>query len=86
MCAGELQSDYCMSIDEEWALDGAARAADTTTFSGCHINHSRTRFNVARRTLRKEQCVQLFAVQDIMCDTIPVHTRHKQMAVGVGGF
>ena len=64
-----LQSDYCIGIDREWALDGRDRAVDTKHFSACHINHSRSRCNVARRTLRKRQAVQIFAVRDIQCVT-----------------
>jgi hypothetical protein len=60
-----MQSDYCIGIDSEWVLDGAQRAQDTSSFSPCHINHSRTGYNVARRTLRKEKKVQLLAVHDI---------------------
>jgi hypothetical protein len=66
----EAQSDYCMKIDAEWALDGAERAKDTSRFSGCHLNHSRQRFNIARRTLRKERRVELFAVRDIRFDAL----------------
>lgn len=58
-------ADYCMTIDGEWCLDGSERSRDTGTFSACHINHSATRHNVARRTLRKQQQVELFATRDI---------------------
>ena len=72
MTTSRMQSDYCIGIDDEWALDGAERACDTSTFSGCHINHSRGSYNVARRTLRKKRKVQLFAIRDIAC--VSVHT------------
>lgn len=71
-----MQSDYCITIDDEWALDGAERAEDVETWSGCHINHSRSRYNVCRRTLRKERRVQLFAARKIECALL---TRVKRM-------
>lgn len=60
-------SDYCITVDSEFVIDGAARALDRENFSCCHINHSSTRFNVSRRTLPREQCVQIFTNQDIRC-------------------
>jgi hypothetical protein len=59
-----MQSTHCVSIDAEMAIDGTQRALDVACFSPCHINHSRN-FNVARRTLRKDKRVELFATQDI---------------------
>jgi SET domain-containing protein len=61
----EGMSDYCIAIDSEYVLDGAARALDRENFSSCHINHSATRNNVSRRTLPRQQSVQIFANQDI---------------------
>lgn len=58
-------SDYCMTVDSEFVIDGAERALDRETFSCCHINHSSTRFNVSRRTLPSQQSVEIFANQDI---------------------
>ena len=68
--APSMQSDYCMGLDDEWALDGRERAADVSAFSGCHINHSSKRYNVVRRTRRAEQVVELFASRDIGCDIV----------------
>jgi len=61
------QGNYCIGIDDEWCLDGQPRSLDTVTASGCHINHSATRFNLARRTRRAEKRVELFATRDIRC-------------------
>ena len=59
-------ADYCMRIDRTWTVDGAARAADTATFSPCHINHGRPgRANVARVTRRAERRVDLYAARDL---------------------
>ena len=59
------QADYCMRIDNTWTVDGAARARDASAYSACFINHSRTRWNVKRRTHRSELRVALFAARDI---------------------
>jgi hypothetical protein len=64
-----LQSSHAMAIDGEYAIDGAQRARNTASFSPCHINHSRTRFNVARRTLRDQRRIEIFAIEDIRCGT-----------------
>lgn len=62
-----MQSEYCITIDEEWVIDGAGRSSDTEMFSPCHINHSRQRFNVARRTLPSKKRVELYAAKDVRC-------------------
>ena len=48
-----------------WTLDAAARASDDSSFSACFLNHSLTRWNVRRRTHRKERRVALFAARTI---------------------
>lgn len=61
-----LQSDYCIRIDDEWTIDGAERATDTTTFSACHMNHAAgAASNVARLTFRRQQSVRFYAKRDI---------------------
>ena len=63
MCA---QSDYCIRVDGQWTIDGAERAADTTSFSACHMNHGAgVTGNVARQTLRRERRVKFYACRDI---------------------
>jgi hypothetical protein len=59
------QADYCMRIDTTWTLDAAERASDDSSFSACFLNHSRMRWNVRRRTHRKERRVALFAARTI---------------------
>lgn len=67
MCvAACLQSDYCIRIDNQWTIDGAQRAQDTSTFSACHMNHAGgDASNVARLTFRKRKAVRFFAKRDI---------------------
>ncbi len=61
-----LQSDYCIRINNEWTIDGAERATDTSTFSACHMNHAAGAVsNVARLTFRREQSVRFYAKRDI---------------------
>jgi hypothetical protein len=61
-------ADYCMRIDRTWTVDGAQRAADTSVFSPCHINHGRAstgKANVSRVTRRGDRRVDLYAGRDI---------------------
>ena len=60
-------ADYCMRIDRTWTVDGAGRAADTSAFSPCHINHARAGrgANVVRATRRAARRVDLYAGRDI---------------------
>ena len=59
-------ADYCMRIDRDWTVDGAERAADTSTFSPCHINHARGgRANVTRLTRRRARRVDLYAARQV---------------------
>ena len=60
-----LQADHCITVDEQWTLDGAARAKDTGAFSPCHMNHSATRYNVARHTLRRQRRVAFYTLRDV---------------------
>lgn len=62
-----LQADHCITIDAEYVVDGATAAQDRSRFTCAHINHSRLQHNIARRTLRKQRQVQLFASRDIKC-------------------
>eukprot|EP01023_Acetabularia_acetabulum_P055120 TRINITY_DN6337_c0_g1_i5.p1 TRINITY_DN6337_c0_g1~~TRINITY_DN6337_c0_g1_i5.p1 ORF type:complete len:329 (+),score=25.82 TRINITY_DN6337_c0_g1_i5:169-1155(+) len=57
--------DYCIGINSQYCLDGAERAQQTQDFSPCHMNHSRQRFNVVRRTLRTQKKVLFFAGREI---------------------
>ena len=55
-----------MRIDNEWTIDGAERAQDTTTFSACHMNHAAgSASNVARLTFRRERAVRFYAKRRI---------------------
>ena len=54
-----------MRIDNQWTLDAVAQATDCGSFRACFINHSRKRWNVQRRTHRRERRVYLFAARDI---------------------
>lgn len=59
-------SDYCIRIDNQWTIDGAERAQDTSAFSACHMNHAGgNASNVARLTFRKQKAVRFFAKRDI---------------------
>ena len=60
-----LQADHCITVDQQWTLDGAARAQDTRAFSPCHMNHSATRCNVARHTLRRQRRVAFYTLRDV---------------------
>ena len=60
-----LQADHCITVDQQWTLDGAARAKDTRAFSPCHMNHSATRYNVARHTLRRQRRVAFYTLRDV---------------------
>ena len=60
-----LQADHCITVDQQWTLDGAARAQDTRAFSPCHMNHSATRYNVARHTLRRQRRVAFYTLRDV---------------------
>ena len=60
-----LQADHCITVDQQWTLDGAARAQDTRAFSPCHMNHSATRYNVARHTLRRQRRVAFYTLIDV---------------------
>ena len=60
-----LQADHCITVDQQWTLDGAARAQDTGAFSPCHMNHSATRYNVARHTLRRQRRVAFYTLRDV---------------------
>ena len=54
-----------MGIDREWTIDGRELAKDTTRFNPCHINHSSSRHNVARRCSRAERRVSFYAARNI---------------------
>lgn len=54
-----------MRVDKQWTLDAVSQATDGGSFRACFINHSRKRWNVRRRTHRREQRVYLFAARDI---------------------
>lgn len=61
-----VQSDYCIRVDGQWTIDGAERAADTASFSACHMNHGPSAArNVVRQTLRRERRVVFYACRDI---------------------
>lgn len=64
--AAALQSDYCIRIDNEWTIDGAERAKDSSSFSACHMNHAGgAASNVGRLTIRKQRAVRFYAKRDI---------------------
>eukprot|EP00955_Chlamydomonas_euryale_P093101 364759-Chlamydomonas_euryale.AAC.18 len=60
-----LTGDYCIALDDDLVIDAAHLAADTSRFTAAHINHSRTRANVARFYTRRACTVSFFAARDI---------------------
>lgn len=64
-----LQADYCIKVDREWSIDGRDRAANTSVFSPCHMNHSGSRQNVVRSTKRQQRKISFFTQRDIQVCT-----------------
>ncbi len=59
------QGNYATAVDDEWVIDAASLAPDTSTFHAVHMNHSRTRANVRRYYKRSERRISFFAARDI---------------------
>ncbi len=66
-----VQSDYCIGIDRQWTIDGREEAKKDT-FCLPHINHSSTRSNLARRTLRKQRKVAFVTAKPIQVQLLHV--------------
>lgn len=89
-----LQADYCIKLDRKWSIDGRDRAADTSVFSPCHMNHSGSRQNVVRSTKRRQRKISFFTQRDIQVSTCKWNTEvgsagcitAKPACVALSGF
>ncbi|KAK9839996.1 hypothetical protein WJX74_001697 [Apatococcus lobatus] len=57
-------SDFCIGIDRQWTIDGR-EAAKSSSFRLSHINHSSSRSNLQRRTMRRERKVAFVTSQPL---------------------